>query len=454
MSVAVAGRFLVGSTMGHVVRMTLTGSLGVTFMFLVDAANLFWVSLLGVERLLAALGFAWTIQFFSVSFGMGMMIAVTATVSRLIGQGDRAEARRQTAVCAIAAFLMQVVVAAIVLIFRREILALAGAEGQTLEDAARYLLISVPSLPFMALGMVGSAVLRAEGDAWRAMSVTLISGVTSMLVDPVLIFAMGLGLDGAALAVVLARLISGGLSIYYVTRVHDLVSPIVLADFRRLFLPFVVIAAPAVLTQLSMPFGNYLMTSVIAQHGDSAVAGWAVISRLTVLAFGGLFALSAAIGGIFGQNFGAGLLPRVRRTYRDALVFCLTYTLIAWAALALSTPLVIAAFNLSGEGAHAVAAFTRVGAGAYLFTGALYVANSAFNSLGRPVWSTLFNWIRDGLLVWPCAHALSVVYAAPGAVYGHALAGLVAGAMATLAGWIFVERLTVPDTKWRRRAQS
>lgn len=441
MSSEIGGRFLTGTTMSHVVRMTLTGSLGVTFMFLVDAANLLWVSLLGVERLLAALGFAWTIQFFSVSFGMGIMVAVTATVARLIGRGHRAEARRQTTVCAITAFVIQLAVAAIILIFRRDFLALAGAEGQTLHEAARYLAISVPSLPFMALGMVGSAVLRAEGDAWRAANVTLFSGVVSMLVDPLLIFGLGLGLDGAAIAVVIARLMSAALSVWYVLRVHDLVAGIGLTDFRRLFAPFMVIAAPAVLAQLSAPFGNYLMTAVIAGHGDSAVAGWAVVSRLTVLAFGGLFALSGAIGGIFGQNFGAHRFDRVRRTYRDALIFCVVYTAIAWAVLAISTDLVIRAFGLGGEGAAAVAAFTLIGAGAYTFNGALYVANAAFNSLGRPFRSTLFNWLRDGLLVGPFAALLGVSFGAAGAVYGHAAAGVVAGALAVLAGWRYVARL-------------
>jgi putative MATE family efflux protein len=451
MTTHVGGRFLTGSTMGHVVRMTLTGSLGVTFMFLVDAANLFWVSLLGVERLLAALGFAWTIQFFSVSFGMGMMIAVTVAVARLIGRGDRAEARRQTTVCAIAAFAMQSLVAVTVLVFRRDILALAGAEGQTLEDAARYLLISVPSLPFMALGMVGSATLRAEGDAWRAMSVTMLSGVTSMIVDPVLIFWLGLGLDGAALAVVTARVMSGMLSVWYVVRVHDLVGRIDWTDFRRLFVPFIVVAAPAVVTQLSTPFGNYLMTAVIAQHGDSAVAGWAVISRLTVLAFGGLFALSAAIGGIFGQNYGALLFHRVRRTYRDALVFCGLYVAVAWLALVLAQDFVIRIFGLGGEGAEAVSAFMLIGAGAWLFNGAQNVANAAFNSLGRPLWSTGFNWLKDGVLVWLFAAGLSAVWSTAGAIYGHALAGVVAGVLATIACWLFVRGIEVREAAAMRQ---
>ena len=59
---SVDGRFLTGSTMGHVVRMTMTGATGITFVFLVDATNLFWVSLLGDARLVAAIGFAFLLS--------------------------------------------------------------------------------------------------------------------------------------------------------------------------------------------------------------------------------------------------------------------------------------------------------------------------------------------------------------------------------------------------------
>lgn len=434
-------RFLDGSIMGHVVRMTVAGSLGVTFMFLVDAANLFWVSRLGVERLVAALGFAWTVQFFSISVGIGIMVAVTASVSRLIGAGLRADARRQTTVCAMTAFLVQLMVAGLIVAFRHDVLSLAGAQGETEVLAARYLLISVPALPIMAIGMVGSAVLRAEGDAWRAMAVTLSSGVVSMIIDPFLILGLGLGLDGAAIAVVVARLSSASLSVYFVLRVHDLAGRVSRDDFRRLFWPFAAIALPVTLTQLSTPFGNYVLTSVISGFGDGAVAGWAVVARLTVLAFGGLFALSGAIGGIFGQNYGAQKFARVRRTYRDALLFCLGYTLLAWPVLALATDLVIGLFGLGAEASIVIASFTRIAAVGWLFTGALFVANASFNTLGRPLWSTLFNWSRDGLLLWPTVLWMSAHFAAPGAIYGQAVTNAVVGTIAALSGWRFVVSL-------------
>ena len=81
--------------MGHVIRMTMTGAAGITFVFLVDLVNLFWISQLGDPKLVAAIGYAFAVQFFSVSTGIGLMIAATVMVSKRIGMGQRERARRE-----------------------------------------------------------------------------------------------------------------------------------------------------------------------------------------------------------------------------------------------------------------------------------------------------------------------------------------------------------------------
>jgi len=435
------GRFLTGSTMSHVIKMTLSSTIGLTFMFLIDAATLFWISRMGDEQNMAALGFAWTIQFFTLSGGIGLMIAAVALVSRAIGRGDHAQARRHGSSAMVITVVVQTLLAALVLVFREDILALAGAKGATLDIASRFLLISVPSLPFMALGMVGSGILRAEGDAKRAMSVTIVAGLVAMALDPLFIFGFGLGVDGAAIVMDIARTVTTVLALWYVIKVHDLAAPPSLANVRKVAPDFAVIALPAVATQLSTPFGNYIATGYIAQFGDGAVAGWAVVGRLTVLAFGGVFALSGAVGGIFGQNYGAEKMDRVRSTYRDALVYNIAYIALAWLILWLLRDVAISVFLLGPDSAKVVAAFTNLAAGGFVFTGVLFVSNAAFNNLGRPLWSTGFNWMRDGLLMLPVCWLMAGWLGAEGVVYGQAMAGVIAGALAALFAWRFVARL-------------
>lgn len=429
--------------MTHVVRMTLTGMAGITFVFLVDAANLFWVSLLGEARLVAALGFAWTLQFFSISFGIGLMIAATALVARSLGQGDRARARRMGGAAMVIAFGVQAVVAATLVGFRHEFLALAGAEGETLDLAAGFLLISVPSLPIMAIGMVGSAILRAEGDATRAMVVTLSSGAVSMVLDPILIFGLGMGLDGAAVNIVAARTISCVVALHGVIRVHDLLARPTRRTMGNSIRPFAAIALPAIATQLSTPFGNAIVTRGVAAYGDDAVAGWAVVARLTVLAFGGIFSLSGAIGGIIGQNYGGGRIDRVRQTLHDALKFCAIYTVAAWALLAVLTGWFAGVFGLADQGVQVLRAFTLLAAGGFVFNGALFTANSAFNNLDRPLWSTGLNWFRDGLLLWPVVAVMSAEYGARGVIWGQGLVAVVAGTLGLWLALRYVDQLAL-----------
>ena len=434
-------RFLEGSTMSHVIRMTLTGAAGLTFMFLIDTATLFWISRLRDEALMAALGFAWTIQFFIISTGMGLAIATTALVSRAFGEGDVAGARRLAAASVAITLASQVLLVLAVMLWRRTILHYAGASGATLDIADRFLLITLPSMPLMALGMCGGAILRAIGDAWRAMLVTMIAGIVAMLLDPVFIFGLDLGIDGAAWVMLIARASVGLLALWYLLGTHRILGRIGAEDMRAILPAFAVIAVPAILTQMSTPFGNALLTHFIAGFGDGAVAGFAVISRLTVLAFAGIFALSVSIGGILGQNYGAGLMCRVRRVYRDSVLFGFAYSLAAWGLLFAARERVVELFRLGHEGAVVIDAFVGIAAGGFIFTGALFVANSAFNTLGKPLWSTGFNWARDGFVLLPFAWAMSRAFGAPGVLYGQAAAGVIVGTIAAWAGWRFVAGL-------------
>ncbi|MCW8842516.1 MAG: MATE family efflux transporter [Rhodobacteraceae bacterium] len=441
------GRFLDGSTMGHVVRMTLAGATGITFVFLVDLANLFWISRIGDPTLVAAIGYAFAIQFFAVSVGVGLMIAGTATVSRRIGMGETERARHDATGALVLTCLVQGSVALAVVLMREPMLHLAGAEGETLRLAGRYVLISMPSLLIMGIGLAGQAALRAEGDGRRSMLVTLTSGSVAMVADPCLILTLGLGLDGAALGVVLSRFVMAGMALLFAVRVHDLFAWPEAWAVRRAARPFAVVAAPAILTQMATPFANYMLTGVISGFGDNAVAAWAVVNRLTVVAFGGIFSLSGAIGGIFGQNFGAGLHDRLRSTFRDALIFCAGYTLLAWALLATTAQAVVDGFGLVGVGEAVYLGFARIGAGAFVFVGAAYVANAAFNNLGRPGRSTLINWTRDGVLILPVAWIFADRFGAVGVVYAQAVVGGMVGLVAAAWSRAYLARIGTPETQ-------
>jgi Na+-driven multidrug efflux pump len=128
----------------------------------------------------------------------------------------------------------------------------------------------------------------------------------------------------------------------------------------------------------------------------------------------------------------------VAQSYVDALKFCALYTGVTWALMAAFADTIAAGFGLSPEGAHIVRLFSHYAAGSFVFTGALFVSNSAFNNLGRPVWATVSNWLRDGILMAPLAFGMGLIWGAGGVVMAQALANTLIGIGAALIGWRYV----------------
>ncbi|NJR13910.1 MAG: MATE family efflux transporter [Phyllobacteriaceae bacterium] len=413
--------------MKHVVVMTATGSIGLISVFLVDVLNLYYISLLGKEELSAAIGFAGTVLFFTLSFAIGLTIATGALVSRALGRGDREAAAQAGGAALVLSFVMLTLVTLLVFPFIADILTLLGATGRTHELAVGYMQIVLPSSPLIAVGMGASGILRGVGDARRAMFITLFGAIVAAIVDPILIFGLDLELTGAAIATVISRIVILIVGLHGALIVHRLVRIDGFAALRPLIRPFLAIGIPAIMTQLATPIGNAYVTIEMARFGDDAVAAWAIIGRLVPVAFGAVFALSGAVGPILGQNYGARLHHRLYETMRDALIFTTIYTLAAWALLALFHNQIGAIFGATGETAALITFFCLFAAGSFLFNGALFVANAAFNNLGHAFWSTVFNWGRATLGTFPFVWAGAKWYGAEGILAGWGLGAVIFG---------------------------
>lgn len=434
-------RFTTGSILRHVVVMTATGSIGLISIFVVDALNLFYISLLGVQELAAAVGFAATLLFFTISVAIGLTIACGALVSRALGRGSREDAAEMGGAALVIMGATTAVITVAAWPFLGSLLELLGARGETLALATRFLQIVLPTTPIVALGMCTTGILRGAGDAKRAMYVTLGSGIAAAVFDPIFIFGFNLGLDGAAIATVLSRFVMLAIGIHGAHRVHRLIR---LPNWTRLSAasrPFFAIGLPAVATQIATPVGNAFVTGQIAVFGDAAVAGWAIIGRLTPVAFGVIFALSGAVAPILGQNFGARKFDRLTATMRDSLTVTVVYVLAVWAILAVFAHPLATLFGADAEARDLVVFFCRFAAGSFLFNGAIFVSSAAFNNLGYPTYSTVFNWGRSTLGVIPFVWAGAQLYGAKGAVAGWGLGAVVFGILSVVVCFRVLRRI-------------
>jgi putative MATE family efflux protein len=417
----------------HVAVMSTTSAIGLVAVFIVDLINLFYISQLGQQSIAAAVGFAGVVGFFHASLCIGLTIGITAVVARTVGAGRAADAKR----LATSSLLLMVLLAALIgsgtAPFLRPLLELLGATGETERLAVRYLSVTVHSLPLLGIGMACSALMRSVGDARGAMAVTLGAAVVTAVLDPILIFGLGMGLDGAAATSVVSRSILAAVGLRGVLR-HGLLGPLDKAALGADAKLLAGVAGPAVLTNLATPISAAFVTHSIAQFGASAVAGQAIIDRVTPVAFGVIYALSGAVGPILAQNLGAGQFDRVRQGLRDSLLFMVIAVGSAWLLLALGQNALVWAFSAHGDAAHLIHMFCSWLAASFFFAGALFVANAAFNNLGKPLWSTGFNWARATLGTIPFAWwgaQFGPVGVLAGAAIGTAIFGTLAMVVAT-----------------------
>jgi putative MATE family efflux protein len=434
-------KFVTGSTMRHVLVMTATGSIGLIAVFAVDALNLFYIGQLGQKELAAAVGYSGTILFFYTSIGIGLSIAATAMVARALGQGERAHARKVAGAALLVSGVALALVALLTLPFFPAILRALGAQGETARLALRFMHIVLPSIPLLGLGMTFGGLLRALGDARRAMYVTLGTGFATAVLDPLFIFGFGMGLDGAAYANVLARLCLIGIGGYSLFKIHRMASWPPAVIFRSEYKTYLQIGIPAILTQIATPVGNTFVTAAISHYGDDAVAGWAVIGRLIPLAFGTIFALSGAVGPILGQNFGAQRYDRLRSTMRDSLIVTVGYVLAVWLLLALASSWIAQAFGTHGLGRELIIFFCVFVSASFVFNGFLFVANAAFNNLGFAFYSTMLNWGRSTLGVIPFVWLGSHWYGALGVLAGYGLGVVLFGVVGVVLCFRVLARL-------------
>ena len=419
--------------MKHVAVMSFTAAIGLMAMFAVDFVDMIFISMLGDAALAAAIGYAGAILFFTTSFGIGFAIAAGALVARALGADDTILARERATHTLVLGVVIAAVFAAVIWMNLGTLVALVGASGDTQTPAVQYLQILIPTLPVLVAGIIGGAALRAHGNARSSMMTTIVSGAVNAALDPFFIFVLDMGLSGAAVASVFSRFTMAGFALWVLHKKHQGLAQPKIPGVLRDASPIMVLAIPAILTQLATPIGQAFVTRSMAQFGEAAVSGMAIVGRLTPLAFAVVFALSGAVGPIIGQNFGARNYGRVRKTFWDAILFvgiCVGVVSIALFGL---RGVIADLFNATGDGRALLFAFSGPLALLFFFNGLLFVGNASFNNLGHPYYSTWLNWARHTLGTIPFVYLGAIWFGPVGVLAGPYVGGVIFG---TLSVWL------------------
>ncbi len=448
------GVYTTGPVGRHLLRMAAPASMALLFIFLVDIVTLYYISLLGHEWLIAAVGLSRFIEFFVVAIGLAFASATTVLVSQSLGAGDRDSAVRWATSCLVITVVVLCIAMAAVQVFRGAILASIVEPGAVFDAADLYLEIALYSVPLAAVSMAAGAVLRGAGDVPRSVAVTISGSLVALLVNPVLIFWAGLGLEGAAWALLVDRAISAALGVWFVIRVYRLLKPPNVVESVRDARAVLAIAGPATLSEAAAPTIWLLATSWVAGFGDSALAAWAVIARITLLAGSGIMGLTVALNPVLGQNYGAGKADRTAASLRNAAVFSICYVIMAWALFASASGVIARLFDLTPEATSLVRIYALYGFGAFILASMSTLCRPVFHHFGRSFLTTVLDWTANVLTLFalillvgmPDGSRVALALGAAAAVCAVLIGRAVAGAISLGLAWHFVSVLGPAET--------
>lgn len=423
-------KFTEGNLMRHITVMSLTSSFGIMAIYLVDLCDIFFISLLGEKQMAAAAGFASTLMFFISAINIGISVAAGSLISAAMGKDDMKSARELATTAAIIAVAVGAVLPGLTLWNVEYLLSLIGATGEVADMAASYLWIVLPASFLSGISMVAVSSLRADGQAHWSMYPSLAGAVVNLVLDPILIFGLGFGLEGAAMATVCARIATLCVALYATQSRSNLFARPEASYITRDMRELLSFTFPAVFSTLAGPVGMAILTRYMAKFGPEAIAGVAVVGRLYPVVFSVVNALSGSIGPIIGQNFGAGQYGRVRRAYFDALKFLAIYVCCAAIILLLLRSHIADAFSLTGLARDLLYLFCGPLAIVAFFNGSLFVSNALFMNVGKPKYPVWISWGRSTLGILPFVAVGSHFFGAQGVFIGTTMGGMVFSAIA------------------------
>ena len=278
------------------------------------AAALFETYLLGLvgTNELAAYSFTFAVTGALGSLSLGISIGLSSVLARTVGGGDHDQVKRLTT-DGLGLLAVVMLVTSVIGYFSIEpLFRLMGADEDTLHHIVGYMQIWYIALIFFSLPSMGANALRATGDP-RISGTIMVSGAAlQAILDPIFIFGWfglpALGLEGAAWAVFISRIVLCAATFYILIKQEDLIDfgQRTLAGVLHSWRSILAVGLPATATNLIGPISTAIIVSLLAGYGKEAVAGFGIASRVEALSVIPLFALSASIGPFVGQNCGAG----------------------------------------------------------------------------------------------------------------------------------------------------
>lgn len=396
----------------------------------------------------AATGISFPVLCIANAFAWCIGDGCAAWLSICAGRNDRESADRCVGTGLAATFLISIALMLVSLASAHPLMELLGASGRTLELAVSYFRIVALFFPAYLMTAVMNSTIRSDGSPTFAMVANLAGAALNMILDPICIFVLDWGIEGAAVATVTGQLVSFLVSIAYFR--HPKTFTLSQKSFRidhAMLRNLIVLGGSTFIIQVSMVVMTLLSNVMLARFGSLSKYGpdipLSVFSIQTkVYTIVNNIAVGIALGGqpILGYNYGAGKLDRVRETWKRIAISSLAVGLAATVLFLAAPDLVIGIFGRQNSlyMEFAVTSF-RISLSLAFVTCFVKISSIFFQAIGKPVEAMTSSVIRDmgGFVAFTLILTNAMEAAHPGnGIYGILLASplsdILAGTVVTI----------------------
>jgi putative MATE family efflux protein len=411
-------------------RMTIPMIYGMVLLMTFNLVDTFFVGLLGTQPL-AAISFTFPITFTVISLTIGLGIGTSSVIAKALGRGSDESAKNSgTAAIYLAAIIVGILSLA-GFYFIDEMFLLLGASEALLPLIHEYMDIWFVGSICLIGPMIGNAILRASGDTKTPSIIMGSAGLINAILDPIFIFGLGpipaMGIKGAAIATLISW-VFGLLLVLYIIGVkrqliHTKLLP--LKTFIASSRDILHIGLPAAGANMLTPLAAAVLTAIVANYGESAVAAFGVGSRIESIACLVVLAMSMTLPPFISQNFGADNMHRVEKSYKASIKFVLIWQLLIYFLLVLIAPFIADIFSKEQAVADIIILFMWILPLGYGLQGVIILTNSSFNALHKPMVALMLSAVRLFICYVPLAYFGSVYYGLEGFFIGGVLGNLI-----------------------------
>ncbi|MGL5379202.1 MATE family efflux transporter [Clostridium sp.] len=365
---------------------------------------------------MAAVSGATPIMFLLTSFLMGITLGFSILLSQYYGSKNMEKVKATIDTTYIFIFIASLVISVIGISLSGPILKLMNTPDSILQMSKGYLNIVFAGVLFSAGYNSISAILRGLGDSTTPLYFLIIATVINIILDVVFIIYFNMGVNGVALATVIAQSFSFIFSVIYLKKKHEVLKIRVrnLEYDKQIFKTGLKLGIPSAIQQMLFSVGNITLQSLVNGYGTSAMAAFGAGSKIEMFISLPIMNLGAAVSTFVAQNMGAGKVDRVKKGVKASVRMSLFISVFVIVLFMIFRDDLIRLFNTDLE-VVSIGSNYLLTIGPFFFViGTSFMLTSAIRGAGDSIFAMISSLISLWLARIPASYILSSVFGVEG----------------------------------------